>query len=140
VPARRLSALVRHYARLVAFSLPVRRLLERPTSAPPGLRVALDHASSNATPTTGLGATIARDQTAATVANLIRYVCREHTVHVLKRDTEAFGDHRAKATRAFTGGRTAMYLTSGWTARHSRAADAEVNGDPVASAQKPTRI
>jgi 2-polyprenyl-3-methyl-5-hydroxy-6-metoxy-1,4-benzoquinol methylase len=74
VSTRGLSALVRHYARLVAFSLPpVRRLLERPTSAPADLRVALDHAWSNTTQLTDLGGTITMDQTAATVANLIRY-------------------------------------------------------------------
>ena len=77
--ARGLSALVRHYARLAAFSLPiVRRLLERPTSAPPDLRVAPDHAWSNTTQSTDLGGTIAMDQTAATVANLIRYRLPEY--------------------------------------------------------------
>jgi hypothetical protein len=76
--ARRLSALMRHYARLVAFSLPpVRRLLERPTSAPPDLRVALDHAWSDTTQSADLGGTT-MDQTAATVANLIRYRLPEY--------------------------------------------------------------
>ena len=77
--ARRLNALVRHHARLVAFSLPlVRRLLERPTSAPPDLRVVSDHAWSNTTQSTDLGGTITMDQTAATVANLIRYRLPEY--------------------------------------------------------------
>ena len=71
-----LSALVRHYARLVAFLPPVRRLLERPTSAPPDLRVALDHAWSKQL--TDLGGTITMDQTAATVANLLRYRLPEY--------------------------------------------------------------
>jgi SAM-dependent methyltransferase len=72
--AHRLHALVRHYARLVAFSLPpVRRSLERATPAPPDLRVALDHAWSVAMQSTDLGDTMTVDQTAATVANLIRY-------------------------------------------------------------------
>jgi SAM-dependent methyltransferase len=80
VSAHGLSALVRHYAGLVALSLPsVRRLLERPTfSAPPDLRVALDHARSNTTQSTDLGGAIAIDQTAATVANLIRYRLPEY--------------------------------------------------------------
>jgi len=70
---------MRHYARLVAFSLPpVRRLLERPTSAPPDLRVALDHAWSDTTQSTDLGGTLTMDQTAATVANLIRYRLPEY--------------------------------------------------------------
>ena len=74
-----LSALVRHYARLAAFSLPiVRRLLERPTSAPPDLHVVSDHAWSNTTQSTDLGGTITMDQTAATVANLIRYRLPEY--------------------------------------------------------------
>jgi 2-polyprenyl-3-methyl-5-hydroxy-6-metoxy-1,4-benzoquinol methylase len=65
---------VRHYARLVAYSLPsVRRLVERPTPAPPDLRVALDHARLNATQSGDLGDTIIVEQTAAAVANLIRY-------------------------------------------------------------------
>ena len=77
--ARGLSALVRHHARLVAFSLPVvRRLLERPTSAPPDLRVVSDHAWSKTTQSTDLGGTITMDQTAATVANLIRYRLPEY--------------------------------------------------------------
>jgi 2-polyprenyl-3-methyl-5-hydroxy-6-metoxy-1,4-benzoquinol methylase len=79
VAAPGLSALVRHYARLAAFSLPiVRRLLERPTSAPPDLRATLDHAWSNTTQSTDLGGTITMDQTAATVANLIRYRLPEY--------------------------------------------------------------
>jgi SAM-dependent methyltransferase len=79
VSNRGFSALVRHYARLVAFSLPiVRRLLERPTSAPPDLRLMSDHAWSNATQSTDLGGTITMDQTAATVANLIRYRLPEY--------------------------------------------------------------
>jgi 2-polyprenyl-3-methyl-5-hydroxy-6-metoxy-1,4-benzoquinol methylase len=74
VAAPGLSALVRHYAPLAAFSLPiVRRLLKRPTSAPPDLRVVPDQAWSNTTQSTDLGGTITIDQTAATVANLIRY-------------------------------------------------------------------
>jgi SAM-dependent methyltransferase len=77
VSTRGLIALVRHYARLVAFSLsPVRRLLERPTSAPPDLRVALDHAWLKQL--TDLGGAITMDQTAATVANLIRYRLPEY--------------------------------------------------------------
>jgi 2-polyprenyl-3-methyl-5-hydroxy-6-metoxy-1,4-benzoquinol methylase len=79
VSVRGLSALVRHHARLVAFSLPlVRRLLERPTSAPPDLRVVFDNARSNTTQLTDLGGTITVDQTAATVANLIRYRLPEY--------------------------------------------------------------
>jgi SAM-dependent methyltransferase len=79
VSARGLSALVRHYARLVAFSLPpVRRLLERPTPAPPDLRAALDRAWSNSPQSTDLGGTITMEQTAATVANLIRYRLPEY--------------------------------------------------------------
>jgi SAM-dependent methyltransferase len=79
VSARGLSALVRHHARLVAFSLPVvRRLLERPTSAPPDLRVVSDHAWLNTMQSTDLGGTITMDQTAATVANLIRYRLPEY--------------------------------------------------------------
>jgi 2-polyprenyl-3-methyl-5-hydroxy-6-metoxy-1,4-benzoquinol methylase len=74
-----LSALVRHYAGLAAFSLPiVRRLLERPTSAPPDLHVVSDHAWSNTTQSTDLGGMITMDQTAATVANLIRYRLPEY--------------------------------------------------------------
>ena len=70
---------MRHYARLAAFSLPiVRRLLERATSAPPDLRVVSDHAWSNTTQSTDLGGTITMDQTAATVANLIRYRLPEY--------------------------------------------------------------
>jgi 2-polyprenyl-3-methyl-5-hydroxy-6-metoxy-1,4-benzoquinol methylase len=69
---------VRHYARLVAFSLPVRRLIERPTSTPPGLRVVFDRTWSNATQSTDLGGTITIDQTAATVVNLIRYRLPEY--------------------------------------------------------------
>ena len=77
--APELSALVRHYARLAAFSLPiVRRLIERPTSAPPDLRVVFDHAWPNTTQSTDLGDTITMDQTAATVANLIRYRLPEY--------------------------------------------------------------
>ena len=65
---------MRDYARLVAFSLPrVRRLLERPTPASPDLRVDV----SNSTEST-LGGTITIDQTAATVANLIRYRLPEY--------------------------------------------------------------
>jgi 2-polyprenyl-3-methyl-5-hydroxy-6-metoxy-1,4-benzoquinol methylase len=79
VSVRGLSALVRHHARLVAFSLPlVRRLLERATSAPPDLRVVFDNARSNTTQLTDLGGTITVDQTAATVANLIRYRLPEY--------------------------------------------------------------
>jgi 2-polyprenyl-3-methyl-5-hydroxy-6-metoxy-1,4-benzoquinol methylase len=79
VSARGLSALVRHYARLVAFSLPlVRRVLERPTSAPADLRVVSDRAWSNTTQSADLGGTITMDQTAATVANLIRYRLPEY--------------------------------------------------------------
>ena len=74
-----LSALVRHYARLAAFSLPiVRRLLERPTSVLPDLRVVSDHVWSNIKQSTDLGGTITMDQTAATVANLIRYRLPEY--------------------------------------------------------------
>jgi SAM-dependent methyltransferase len=79
VSARRLSALVRHYARLAAFSSPiVRRLIERPTSPPPDLRVVFDQACSSTTQSTDLGGTITMDQTAATVANLIRYRLPEY--------------------------------------------------------------
>jgi SAM-dependent methyltransferase len=56
----------------------MRRLLERPSSAPPGPRVAPLLSSSNTTPSTDLGGTIAMDQTAATVANLIRYRLPEY--------------------------------------------------------------
>ena len=74
-----LSALVRHYACRVAFLLPpMRRLLERATSAPPDLRVALYYAWSNITRPTDLGVTITMEQTAATVANLIRYRLPEY--------------------------------------------------------------
>jgi SAM-dependent methyltransferase len=67
--AYELSALVRHYSRLVAFSLPpVRRLLEHPTSAPSDLAPQL----------TDLKDTTTTDQTAATVANLIRYRLPEY--------------------------------------------------------------
>jgi 2-polyprenyl-3-methyl-5-hydroxy-6-metoxy-1,4-benzoquinol methylase len=76
---RQLHALVRHYARLVAFSTPpVRRLLERAAPAPPDLRVALERAWSNTTPSNDLGDTMTVDQTAATVANLIRYRLPEY--------------------------------------------------------------
>jgi 2-polyprenyl-3-methyl-5-hydroxy-6-metoxy-1,4-benzoquinol methylase len=79
VSARGLSALLRHYARLVAFSLPlVRRVLERPKSAPADLRVVSDRAWSNTTQSTDLGGTITMDQTAATVVNLIRYRLPEY--------------------------------------------------------------
>ena len=79
MPARGPSARWRHYARLAAFSLPiVRRLLERPTSAPPDLRVVFDNARSTTTQLTDLGGTITVDQTAATVANLIRYRLPEY--------------------------------------------------------------
>jgi 2-polyprenyl-3-methyl-5-hydroxy-6-metoxy-1,4-benzoquinol methylase len=79
VSNRGFSALVRHYARLVAFSLsPVHQLIERPRSAPPDLRLVSDHAWSNATQSTDLGGTITMDQTAATVANLIRYRLPEY--------------------------------------------------------------
>ena len=72
--ARGLSALMRHYTRLAAFSVPiVRRLIERPTSVPPDLRLVFDHAGSSTSQSTNLGDTITVDQTAATVANLIRY-------------------------------------------------------------------
>jgi len=79
VAAPGLSALLRHYGRLAAFSLPiVRRLLARPTSAPSDLRVVSDHAWSNTTQSTDLGDTITIDQTAATVANLIRHRLPEY--------------------------------------------------------------
>ena len=79
VPARRLSALVRHYARLAAFSSPiVRRLIQRPTSPPPDLRVVFDQAWSSTTQSTDLEGTVTIDQTAATVANLIRYRLPEY--------------------------------------------------------------
>jgi 2-polyprenyl-3-methyl-5-hydroxy-6-metoxy-1,4-benzoquinol methylase len=79
VSAHGLSALVRHYARLVAFSLPpVSRLLERPTPASPDLRVVLDQARLNATQSSDLGDAIRMEQTAATVANLIRYRLPEY--------------------------------------------------------------
>jgi 2-polyprenyl-3-methyl-5-hydroxy-6-metoxy-1,4-benzoquinol methylase len=80
VSNRGFSGLVRHYARLVAFSSPiVRRLLERPmASAPPDLRVVSDRAWSNTTQSADLGGTITIDQTAATVANLIRYRLPEY--------------------------------------------------------------
>ena len=74
VSARGLSALMRHYTRLAAFSVPiVRRLIERPTSVPPDLRLVFDHAGSSTSQSTNLGDTTIVDQTAATVANLIRY-------------------------------------------------------------------
>ena len=74
-----LSALMRHYARLAAFSVPiVRRLIERPTSAPPDLRLVFDHAGSSTSQSTNLGDTVTMDQTAATVANLIRYRLPEY--------------------------------------------------------------
>ena len=79
MPARRLSALVRHYARLVAFSLPpVHQLIERPRFAPPDLRVVFDQAWSSTTQSTDLEGTVTIDQTAATVANLIRYRLPEY--------------------------------------------------------------
>jgi 2-polyprenyl-3-methyl-5-hydroxy-6-metoxy-1,4-benzoquinol methylase len=79
VAAHGLSALVRHHARLVAFSLPlVRRVLERPTSAPADLRLVSDRAWSNTTQSTDVGGTITMDQTAATVVNLIRYRLPEY--------------------------------------------------------------
>jgi cyclopropane fatty-acyl-phospholipid synthase-like methyltransferase len=79
VSVRGLRALARHYARLVAFSLPpARRLFERPTSAPPGLRVALDQAWSNPQQSADPAGTITMEQTAATVANLIRYRLPEY--------------------------------------------------------------
>jgi len=56
----------------------VRRVLERPTSAPADLRVVSDRAWSNTTQSTDLGGTITMDQTAATVANLIRYRLPEY--------------------------------------------------------------
>jgi trans-aconitate methyltransferase len=59
VSRRGLTALARLYARLVGFSRPGRRLLEGPTS-------------------TDLDDTITTDQTAATVANLIRYRLPEY--------------------------------------------------------------
>ena len=65
---------MRHYTRLAAFSVPiVRRLIERPTSVPPDLRLVFDHAGSSTSQSTNLGDTTTVDQTAATVANLIRY-------------------------------------------------------------------
>ena len=77
--AHGLRALARHYARLVAFSLPlVRRVLERTTSPPADLRVVSDQAGSNTTESTDLGGTITMDQTAATVVNLIRYRLPEY--------------------------------------------------------------
>jgi 2-polyprenyl-3-methyl-5-hydroxy-6-metoxy-1,4-benzoquinol methylase len=79
VSAHGLRALARHYARLVAFSLPlVRRVLERTTSPPADLRVVSDQAGSNTTESTDLGGTITMDQTAATVVNLIRYRLPEY--------------------------------------------------------------
>ena len=72
--AARARALVGDYARLVAFSIPpVHRVIKRPVSAPPGLRVVVDHAWSDTAKPTNLDGTITVDQTAATVANLIRY-------------------------------------------------------------------
>ena len=69
--AHGLSALMRHYTRLAAFSVPiVRRLIERPTSVPPDLRLVIDHAGSSTSQSTNLGDTTTVDQTAATVANL----------------------------------------------------------------------
>ena len=79
VSARGLSALMRHYTRLAAFSVPiVRRLIERPTSVPPDIRLVFDHAGSSTNQSTNLGDTITVDQTAATVANLIRYRLPEY--------------------------------------------------------------
>ena len=70
---------MRHYTRLAAFSVPiVRRLIERPTSVPPDLRLVFDHAGSSTSQSTNLGDTITVDQTAATVANLIRYRLPEY--------------------------------------------------------------
>jgi SAM-dependent methyltransferase len=70
---------MRHYARLAAFSVPiVRRLIERPMSVPPDLRLVFDHAGSITSQSTNLGGTITMDQTAATVANLIRYRLPEY--------------------------------------------------------------
>jgi SAM-dependent methyltransferase len=77
--ANALSALVRHYAHLVAFALPsARRLLGRPTYAAPGLRLAFDQAWPSAAQLTDLERTITADQTAATVVNLIRYRLPEY--------------------------------------------------------------
>ena len=53
-------------------------LVKRPPFTPPSLPDALDHASSNATPSTDPDGTIAMEQTAATVANLIRYRLPEY--------------------------------------------------------------
>jgi SAM-dependent methyltransferase len=79
VSARGLSARVGRCARLAAFSLPiVRQLLGRPTSAPPDLRVVFDHAWSSPTQSTDLGGTLTMEQTASTVANLIRYLLPEY--------------------------------------------------------------
>ena len=70
---------MRHYARLVAFSLPpLRRLLKRPAPAPRDLRVVIDHAGSNTTQSSDLEDTIIMEQSAATVANLIRYRLPEY--------------------------------------------------------------
>ena len=70
---------MRHYARLAGFSVPImRRLIERPTSVPPDLRLVFDHAWSNTAQSADLGGTITMDQTAATVANLIRYRLPEY--------------------------------------------------------------
>ena len=70
---------MRHYTRLAAFSVPmVRRLIERPTSVPPDLRLVFDHAGSSTSQSTNLGDTTTVDQTAATVANLIRYRLPEY--------------------------------------------------------------
>ena len=74
-----LSTLVRHYARLAAFSSPiVRRLIERSRSPPPDLRVGFDQAWSSTTQSTDLKGTVTIDQTAATVANLNRYPLPEY--------------------------------------------------------------
>jgi 2-polyprenyl-3-methyl-5-hydroxy-6-metoxy-1,4-benzoquinol methylase len=48
------------------------------SSAPPELRVVFDQSRSNATQSTDLGDTITMDQTAATMANLIRYRLPEY--------------------------------------------------------------
>ena len=56
----------------------MRRLLERPPSAPPDLRVVGGHAWSDTAQSTDLGGTITVDQTAATVVNLIRYRLPEY--------------------------------------------------------------
>jgi SAM-dependent methyltransferase len=69
----RLCALVRPYARLLAFSIPGVRRFERAKPAPSDLDVGVSNTAEST-----LGGTITMDQSAATVANLIRYRLPEY--------------------------------------------------------------